>query len=382
MAWNDSGNDRNPWDRGGGERKGRSELDRVLKDWQQKIAGLFGGGRGRPAPGQAGAGLVGLGALLLLGWLATGTYRVDDAERAVILRFGQYQRTALPGLGWHLPWPIARHEIVNVMEVSPFNQQTKMLTADENIVVVDLVVQYLKRDPKKFLFNVRDAQATLSDVSESAIRQVIGKSKMDYALGEGRTEIADRTEALIQQTLDEYGTGIHVTKVNLQDVNFPDQVEAAVQDAIKAREDKERLSFEAQAYSNDILPKARGQAARQLADAEAYKARVTANAQGEASRFLQLLNEYERAPAVTRERLYIDAIEDVLQRSNKVIIDTANSGNVIYLPIDKLLENRPGSTQGPTAGAARPGSGAPPADSEAENSARSREDNRVRAGRP
>jgi membrane protease subunit HflK len=278
----------------------------------------------------------------------------------------------------HFPWPIERHEIVNITEVSPFNQQTKMLTADENIVVVDLVVQYQKRDPMKFLFNVRDAQSTLSDVSESAIRQVIGKSKMDYALGEGRAEIADRTEALIQQTLDEYGTGIHVTKVNLQDVNFPDQVEAAVQDAIKAREDKERLSFEAQAYANDVLPKARGQAARQLADAEAYKARVTANAQGEASRFMALLNEYERAPAVTRQRLYIDAIEDVLQRSNKVLVDTGTSGNVLYLPLDKLLENRPGVTAAP--GAARPA--VPAGESEAESAARSREENRVRVGRP
>jgi membrane protease subunit HflK len=380
MAWNESGNGRNPWDRGSGERKGRSDLDRILKDWQQRLGSLLGGGRGKATPGQTGTGLAGLAVLLLFGWAATGLYRVDDAERAVILRFGQYERTSLPGLHVHFPWPIERHEIVNVMEVvSPPSQQTKMLTADENIVVVELVVQYQRRDPVKFLFNVRDAQSTLLDVSESAIRQVIGKSKMDYALGEGRAEIADRTTALIQQTLDEYGTGIHVTKVNLQDVNFPDQVETAVQDAIKAREDKERLSFEAQTYANDIVPKARGQAARQLADAEAYKARVTANAQGEASRFMQLLSEYERSPVVTRQRLYIDAVEDVLQRSNKVLVDTSTSGNVLYLPIDKLLENRPGGATPP--GATRSGPATPSVENEAENAARSREENRVRVGR-
>jgi modulator of FtsH protease HflK len=379
MAWNESGNGRNPWDRGGGERKGRADLDRILKDWQQWLGGWFGRGRGTGTPGQTRTRLAGLGFLLVLGWCATGLYRVDDAERAVILRFGQYQRTSLPGLHVHFPWPIERHEIVNVMEVSPFNQQTKMLTADENIIVVDLVVQYQKLDPMKFLFNVRDAQSTLSDVSESAIRQVIGQSKMDYALGEGRTEIGDRTQALIQQTLDEYGTGIHVTKVNLQEINFPDQVETAVQDAIKAREDKERLSFEAQTYANDVVPKARGQAARQLADGEAYKARVTANAQGEASRFVALLNEYERAPGVTRERLYIDAVEDVLQRSSKVLVDTNTSGNVLYLPIDKLIGNRPASTPAPGVASVRAGAAT---DGEPENAARSREENRVRVGRP
>ena len=259
----------------------------------------------------------------LIGWLLTGLYRVDDAERGVVLRFGKYTSTTLPGLRWHLPWPLERVELVNVNEISPFNKQTRMLTADENIVDVDLVVQYQKADPVKYLFNVRDPDGTISDVSESAIREIIGKSKMDFALGEGRAEIALRTEELIQQTLDEYSTGIRVTKVNLQDVNFPDQVDAAVQDAIKAREDRERLSFEAQAYANDVVPKARGEAARRQADAEAYKARVTADAQGEAARFEALLKEYELAPAVTRERLYIEAVEEVLSRSNKVLLDAS-----------------------------------------------------------
>jgi membrane protease subunit HflK len=354
MAWNESGNGRNPWDRSSGDRKTPPDLDRIVKEWQQRLAGIFrGGGGGGTATPAGGTGFAGLAGLILLGWLATGLYRVDDAERAVVLRFGKYQSMAMPGLRWHIPWPIESRELVNTSEISPFNQQTRMLTADENIVEVDLVVQYRRADPVKFLFNVRDPQSTLSDVSESAIREVIGKSTMDYALGEGRSEIAASTELLIQQTLDEYGAGILVTKVNLQDVNFPEQVEAAVQDAIKAREDRERLSFEAQAYANDILPRARGESARRLADAEAYTARLTADAQGEASRFEQLLAEYQAAPDVTRERLYIEAIEDVLTRTNKVLLDAGGSGNMIYVPIDKILESRAGATAAPAAGATR-----------------------------
>lgn len=382
MAWNESGDGRNPWDRGGGDRKGPPDLDRIVRDWQQRLAGLWrgrrgGGNAGTPA---SGSGFAGIAGLILVGWLATGLYRVDDAERAVVLRFGRYQSTALPGLRWHIPWPIERRELVNTSEISPFNQQTRMLTADENIVEVDLVVQYRRADPVKYLFNLRDAQATLSDVSESAIREVIGKSPMDFALGEGRTEIATRTEKLIQQTLDEYGAGILVTKVNLQDVNFPEQVEAAVQDAIKAREDRERLAFEAQAYANDVLPKARGEAARRLADAEAYKARVIADAQGEAARFEQLLVEYQAAPEVTRERLYIETIEDVLSRTSKVLLDAGGSGNLIYLPVDKLLENRAGNPA-PATGTTRGTVAAQPDTAESSLSQRSREDARSRGTR-
>jgi len=232
---------------------------------------------------------------------------------------------------------------VAVTSVNTIRQQTRMLTADENIVVVDLVVQYQNADPEAYLFNVRDPEGTLSDISESVIREVVGKNKVDFVLLEGRAQIAVATQDQIQETLNEYGVGIVVTKVNLQDTNFPSQVEAAVQDAIKAREDKERLSFEAQSYSNDILPRARGEAARRLLDAEAYKARVVADAEGEASRFEQLLTEYEKAPGVTRQRLYLEAIEEVYSNSNKVLLDAEGSGNLIYLPIDKLLEQGRGS---------------------------------------
>lgn len=350
MAWNDSGNNPNPWDRGGGNRQGPPDLDRLLRNWQKKLAqflrtgrnGRSGGsdGGGEGAGGAGNSGFVAIGALILVGWLLTGLYRVDDAQRAVVLRFGEYVSTADPGLRWHIPWPAERVELVNINEISPFNKQTRMLTADENIVDVDMVVQYQKADPVQYLFRVRDPESTISDVSESAIREIIGKSKLDFALGEGRSEIALQTERLIQQTLDEYGSGIRVTKVNLQDVNFPEQVNIAVQDAIKAREDRERLSFEAQAYANDVVPRARGEAARRLADAEAYKERITVEAEGEAARFESLLREYEQAPAVTRDRLYIEAIEDVLSRSAKVLLDTDGNGNMVYLPVDKILENR------------------------------------------
>ncbi|MFO1356082.1 MAG: FtsH protease activity modulator HflK [Gammaproteobacteria bacterium] len=392
MAWNESGNGRNPWGRGGGNRQGPPDLDRIVRDWQKKLGGLFRGGGPRPDPGAPGggggpgrSGLVALGGLLLAGWLLTGLYRVDAAEQGVVLRFGRYVATTLPGLRWHLPWPAEHVELVNVTEISPFNKQTRMLTADENIVDVDLVVQYQKADPVKYLFNVRDPSGTVSDVSESAIREVIGKSTMDFALGEGRTEIALRTQHLIQEALDEYGTGIRVTKVNLQDVNFPEQVDAAVQDAIKAREDRERLSFEAQAYANDVLPRARGEAARRTADAEAYKERVIADAQGEAARFTALLKEYEAAPAITRERLYIEAVEAVLSKSSKVIVDTAGSGNLLYLPVDKLLENRTPTPAASGVGSARtttPVSPTEPAtDAAAAPGTRSREDLRTRGPR-
>jgi membrane protease subunit HflK len=342
MSWNESGNGKNPWDRGGND--GPPDLDKIVRDWQRKFNSMFGGKGGRTSSGggdgPSGAALTVLGILAILGWLATGLYRVNADERGVVLRFGAYAQTTTPGLRWHLPWPIETVEKVPVTRINNIRQQTRMLTADENIVVVDLVVQYQNADAVKYLFEVLDPDGTLSDVSESAIREVIGNKSADFVLLEGRAEIALETQALIQETLDEYGAGITVTQVNLQDVNFPSQVEAAVQDAIKAREDKERLAFEAQSYANDILPKARGEAVRRIQDAEAYKSQVIADAEGEASRFEQLLIEYKKAPSVTRERLYIEAIEEVFRRSNKVLLDAEGSGNLMYLPMDKLLEQQ------------------------------------------
>jgi membrane protease subunit HflK len=320
-----------------------------------------------------------LAAVALLIWLGTGVYRVDAAERGVVTRFGKYQTSTEPGLRWHMPWPIERVERININEVVSFKQSTRMLTADENIVVIDLVVQYRRADPVQYLFNVRDPEATLRDVSESAIREVIGKNKLDFVLLEGRTEIAVLTEKLIQQTLDEYESGMLVTKVNLQDANFPPQVEAAVQDAIKAREDRERLSFEAQAYANDVIPRARGEAVRRQQDSEAYRARVVADAQGEASRFTQLLAEYQQAPEVTRRRLYLDAMEDIYANSTKVLIDSDKGNNLIYLPVDKLMEQRRQPIPAATGPAAR--TPAASAAAEASTATRDREDRRTREAR-
>jgi membrane protease subunit HflK len=340
MSWNESGNGKNPWDRGRGQ-EGPPDLDKIIRDWQKKLSGIF-GGSGKGGKGGSGgdnvAPLIGLLALLLIGWGLTGLYQVDDAERGVVQRFGAYTETTMPGLRWHLPWPIETVDEVNISEIKPFPQTTSMLTADENIVIVDMVVQYRKADPIAYLFDVVDPEATLGDASESAIREVIGKSDMDYILGAGRVPISEQTRTVIQNALDEYAAGIEVTKVNLRDVNFPAQVEQAVQDAIKAREDKERLKFEAESYANDILPRARGNAVRRIQDAEAYKERVIANAEGEAARFTALLKEYEKAPEVTRERMYIDAIEYVYSNSNKVLLDAEGSGNLLYLPVDKLME--------------------------------------------
>ncbi len=347
MAWNESGNGKNPWDRSGGN-GGPPDLDKIVRDWQKRFNALF-GGRGGGNGGGSGFGGMTISFIFVLAlvvWAATGVYRINDPERGVILRFGALHKITNPGLQWRLPWPIESVEKVNINQVNRFNQQTFMLTSDENIVVVDLSVQYRNVNPEKYLFNVRDPEATLNDVSESAIREVVGRMEMDFVLGTGRAEIAHQTEKLIQETLDEYGTGIIVTTVNLQDANFPGQVEAAVQDAIKAREDKQRFSFEAESYANDIVPRARGEAQRRVQDAEAYKSRVVADAEGEASRFEQLLTEYQQAPGVTRERLYIEAIEDVFANSNKVLIDTEGSGNLLYLPIDKMLDRSSGFSGG------------------------------------
>jgi membrane protease subunit HflK len=337
MAWNESGNGKNPWDRGRGQ-GGPPDLDKIVREWQQRIGALFGGRRRTDGPGNSSMFLV-LLVVIAIGWAATGFYRVDESVRGVVLRFGQFQVPAtMPGLRWHLPWPIEQVEKVNITAVNRFSRTTRMLTADENIVVVDMVVQYRNADPTAFLFNVREPELVLGNVSESAIREVIGQSQMDYILGAGRAEIAINTAAVIQEALDYYEIGIVVTKVNLQDVNFPSQVEAAVQDAIKAREDEVRLGFEAQTYANDILPRARGEAVRRIQDAEAYREGVIANAQGEAARFEKLLVEYQKAPEVTRERLYIEAIEDVYAEANKVLMDASGSGNLLYLPVDKIIE--------------------------------------------
>jgi membrane protease subunit HflK len=348
MAWNDPGRNRNPW--GNRPDRGAADLDEALRNLQQKLAGMFGGGKGGGgsdggggAPGNAamrgfGAGTVVL--VLVAIWAATGLYKVDAAERAVVTRFGRYVATTEPGLRWHMPWPIETRQIVNVESVEGFSDQTRMLTSDENMVDINIAVQYRRAEARPYAFNVYDPETTLGQVSESAIREIVGRSRLEFVLEEGRQEIAARTKELIQRTLDSYQTGIEVTSVNLQGVAVPEQVATAQRDAIKAREDKERLALEAQAYANDILPKAQGSASRQLEDAQAYKARIVADAEGEAERFLKLLAAYEKAPGITRQRLYFETIEQVLGNTNKVLVDTKGTGNMLYLPLDKLMERR------------------------------------------
>lgn len=337
MAWNEKGGG-NPWN-GGGE-QGPPDLDKVVRDLQRKLGRIFGGkgGGGSESP-SSGAGIGVLVAIAVVVWSLSGIYKVDEAQRGVVTQFGRYHSTTSPGLHWHIPFPIQRVEKVNVAAVERYKHSTRMLTSDENIVVVDTVVQFRREDPKNFLFNVRDPEETLSEVSESAIREIVGTSSLDFVLTEGRADISQRTKNLIQSTLDAYETGLRVTSVNLQDANFPTQVQAAVQDAIKAREDRDRLALEAQSYANDIVPRARGNAARQIQDAEAYRARVLNDAKGEAARFEALLTEYKKAPGVIRQRLYLETMENVLGSTNKVLLDTEGTGNLLYVPLDQLTRS-------------------------------------------
>ncbi len=349
MAWNEPGRgSKDPWgDKSGGGRKGGGnppDLDEMVRNLQRRLSGLFGGGRGTSGGSGNASTIVLVLALLGLAWFGSGIYQIDAAETGVVTRFGSFKTTTPPGLHWHLPWPVENVEKVNIAEIARFPYQTLMLTKDENIVIVDVTVQYRRADPVAYSFNVRNPDQTLADVTESAIREVVGKNALDFILGEGRTEIAMQTKALVQSTLTAYGTGIEITSVNLQDANFPAPVQPAVRDAVKAREDRERLELEAEKYANDILPRARGEAARRLEDAEAYKAQVIAQATGETARFVQLLEEYAKAPNVTRERLYLEAMEQVLGSTSKVLVTAEGSGNLLYLPLDQLMKQHAAPT--------------------------------------
>ncbi|MDX1509390.1 MAG: FtsH protease activity modulator HflK, partial [Woeseiaceae bacterium] len=333
MAWNEPGNGKDPWRRDDQE---PTDLDKIVQSWQGRLGGLLGGGK----PGTGGGSGYFVLIFAIVAWGLTGLYRVDEAERGVVQRFGKHVDTTLPGLRWHLPFPIERVDKVNTIEIQEKSYNREMLTADEQYVSVDMVVQYRREDPVLYSFKVDDPDATVGDVTESALREVVGTTDLETLVSGRREEIASRTREVLQSTLDSYETGIRVTSVNLRDVKYPQNVQAAVDDAQKARNDSERYFREAETYANDILPKARGDAARMLEDARAYRDRVIANAEGEAARFEALLAEYERAPEVTRERLYIEAVEQVYSNTNKVILDSEGSGNLLYLPIDKLIESR------------------------------------------
>lgn len=336
MAWNESGNGKDPWKRDGEE---PIELDKIVQEWQRRFRGLFGGGGGGGGgSGPGGAGGFVLVVLLLVAWGLTGFYRVDEAERGIVQHFGAYKETTLPGLHWHWPYPIETAQLVNTIAISNYAYRTEMLTADEQYVFVDMVVQYRRTDPVKYSFEVVEPDQTLQDVTESALREVVGTTMLDVLVTGRRDEIASRTREVLQATIDIYGAGITVTSVSLETVNYPQAVQSAVDDAQKARNDSERFGLEADAYANDVVPRARGDAVRVLEDARGYRDRVVADAQGEAARFEALLTEYQKAPRVTRDRLYIEAIEEVYGNSAKVIVDSEGSGNLMYLPLDQIMK--------------------------------------------
>ena len=341
-----------------GNSSGPPDLDEIWRNVNRRMNELFGrkraptpdgGDGGRPGMQLplGGAGM--LIALVLVVWLASGFYIVDEGRRGVVTRFGKYTETTQPGPRWHLPFPIETVEVVDFSQVktieigyrnTPKNKIDKeavMLTDDENIIDIQFAVQYNLKSAEDYVFNNRNPDQIVAFVAESAIREVVGKRKMDFALYEGREQIAKQTEKLMQQMLDRYSTGVFVQKVTLQNVQPPDKVQAAFDDAVKAGQDRERLKNEGQAYANDVVPRARGMAARLLEEANGYKTEVVQRAEGDAPRFRQILVEYQKAPGVTRDRLYLDMMQSVLGNTSKVLVDQ-KSGNLLYLPLDKLMQ--------------------------------------------
>jgi membrane protease subunit HflK len=354
MSWNEpgGGDKKDPWS-GRGNEKGPPDLDEAIRSIQEKLGGIFGGGgSNEPGSSMKSMGYLAAGAVVL--WGLSGFYIVDEGNHGVVTRFGKYTDTTQAGLNWHIPAPIEQVQIVNVKQqrfievgyrsggaqqtLGSVPREALMLTKDENIVDVRLAVQYQVKDAKQFLFSVANPSETLKQVTESAERGVIGSSNMDFVLTEGRSEIVAQIGKEIQEVMDAYQSGIQITSVNLQDAQPPEPVQGAFEDAIKAREDQQRLINEAQAYSNDVVPKARGAAARKSQEAEGYKEQVIAQAEGEATRFTNLLVEYKKAPDITRKRLYIETIESVLSKTNTVMIDVKGGNNLLYLPIDKLAK--------------------------------------------
>jgi membrane protease subunit HflK len=349
MALNDP-----QWGRRRGE--GPPDLDEILSRFNKVLAGMFGkkgdsgppGGEGGKRP--LGGGLGVLAGLVVLVWLASGFYIVDAGRKGVVLRFGKFVEVTDPGLHWRLPYPIETAEVVNIAGVrtvevgyrndvrSKVPKESLMLTDDENIVDLQFAVQYVLKDPTAFLFKNRHPEDAVRQVSESAIREIVGKSKMDFVLYEGREQIAVNARRLMQETLDRYEAGVTVSQVTMQNAQPPEQVQAAFADAVKANQDRERQKNEGEAYANDVVPKARGTAARLMQEAEGYRQRIIASAQGEAARFKDVLAEYKKAPGVTRDRLYIDTMQQVLSSTSKVVVDQRSGGNMLFLPLDKILQ--------------------------------------------
>src|SRR5690606_1535140 len=326
MAWNEPGNrGESPWGkkRPAGKPGG---IEQTLKELQQKLQAALGnartsppGGGGAETPAVPGGGLgLPLAVVLVLLWLASGLFQIDAAEIGVVQRFGAYSDQRAPGFGWAFPWPIERVTKVNVSRVNSVEYNSRVLTADVNLVQLGATIQYLNADPVKVLFQVKSLETTLAEVSESALREVVGQASLDDVLGAARQGITDNARDLIQRTLDSYNSGVRITSVNLTNVQVPDAVVGSQRDANRAIEDRERSTLEAQAYANDILPRAQGTGQRMIQDAEAYKAQVVALAEGDVSRFNSVYAAYAQAPAVTRERMYIETVEQILRETQKI----------------------------------------------------------------
>ena len=340
---------------------GPPDLEELLRKLNEKVAAIMGGkgGMGKGGPGQPGGGTPmkgfgsGLGliaAITALIWLGSGFYIVDASQRGVVLRFGKLVETTTPGPRWHLPFPVETVEIVNLSQVRTVEvgyrdnvknkmlKESLMLTEDENIIDIQFAVQYFLSDPAEYLFNNRMPDENVRQAAETAIREVVGKSKMDFVLYEGREQVAAAATKLMQEILDRYRSGILISKLTMQNAQPPEQVQAAFDDAVKAGQDRERQKNEGQAYANDVVPRAKGTAARLIQESDGYKQSVIANAEGDASRFKQILVEYEKAPAVTRERMYLDMMQQVMGNISKVMVDQKNGNSLLYLPLDKLIE--------------------------------------------
>ncbi len=348
MAWNDP-----QW---GKKNEGPPDLDELWRRFTSKLKSLFGGKNtpgGSSGQGGNGFGPAGLGivvAIIVAVWLVSGFYIVDAGERGVVLRFGKYIETTQPGPNWHLPWPIESVQVVNIEQVrtveigyrnnvkSKMLKESLMLTDDENIVDIQFAVQYTLKNPEDYLFYNRSPDDAVRQVAESVMSEIVGKNKMDYVLYEGRADVAARAAKQIQTVLDRYKTGISISQVTMQNAQPPQQVQGAFDDAVKAGQDRERLKSEGQAYANDVIPRARGMASRLTEEAAGYEQSVIANANGDASRFKQVLVEYNKAPGVTRERMYQDMMQQILSNTTKVLVDSSKgANNLLYLPLDKLM---------------------------------------------
>jgi len=363
VAWNEPGSGKDPWGQRPKGDQGPPDLDEIVRNIQKKLSNLFGGSGkgsggdgGKPGMGPQAVGGMGLTLIVLVAvslWVATGFYIVQQGERGVVLQFGAKSEITEAGLRWHIPWPIETREIVNVQKTyniqvgyrenertgtkTTVPREALMLTEDENIIDIEFAVQYKIKDASDYLFNVRDPEDTIRQATESAVREIAGNSTMDFVLTEGRDEVGQRTQVKLQEILDNYKTGIFIYKVEMQKAYPPEQVRAAFDDAVKAREDEERYKNEAEAYANDIIPRARGKATRAIQEAEGYKASVMSRAEGDARRFELIAREYAKAPRVTRDRLYIETMEQVLSNTTKIYVDQKGGNNLLYLPLDKLV---------------------------------------------